>query len=192
MRRTNEERSETTRRDVIGAAHRLFADQGYLATSLTQIAEAAGVTTGALYHHWPNKQELFHAVVEHIHAELHHSLGVRARPRSTQPPVEQLKTAGSIFLARCADPAVGRILLVDGPSVLGQQRWRALDRRWWREPTVTLLRAAHPALAAGHVDALAAALLGALTALGQEIATDPRPSRIRRCQQVYRTLVDTV
>ncbi|MCG3751829.1 TetR/AcrR family transcriptional regulator [Amycolatopsis sp. Poz14] len=188
MRRTNEERSRTTRHDLVEAARLRFAEQGYAGTSLAQIAAAAGITTGAVYHHWENKQELFHAVVEQVHADLHRVL--RSRSGGTATPSDRLKTSGSLFLRRCADPAVGRILLVDGPSVLGQERWRNLDEQWWREPTVALLREAGGS--GGGLEELAVALLGSLTALGQEIAHDPRPVRIRRCQQVYRTLVDAV
>ncbi|MFE3176139.1 TetR/AcrR family transcriptional regulator [Amycolatopsis sp. NPDC059090] len=187
MRRTNEERSRTTRHDLVEAGRRLFAAQGYTGTSLAQIAAAAGITTGAVYHHWENKQELFCAVVEQVHADLHRVLRSRS---GAGTPSDRLKASGSIFLRRCADPAVGRILLVDGPSVLGQERWRNLDEQWWREPTIALLREAGSS--GGGVEELAVALLGSLTALGQEIANDPGPARIRRCQQAYRTLVDAV
>lgn len=188
MRRTNEERSRTTRHDLVAAACRLFAEEGYAGASLAQIAAEAGTTTGAVYHHWENKQELFHAVVEQVHADLHRVL--RSRSGGPGTPSDRLKASGSLFLRRCADPAVGRILLVDGPSVLGQERWRTLDEQWWREPAVAMLREAGSS--GGGLEELAIALLGSLTALGQEIAADPRPARIRRCQLVYRTLVDAV
>ena len=184
MRRTNEERSRGTRHDLVEAARGLFAEHGYAGASLAQIAAAAGITTGAVYHHWENKQELFHTVIEQVHVDLHRVL--HARSGGTGTPADRLKASGSLFLRRCADPAVGRILLVDGPSVLGQERWRNLDEQWWRGPAVALLREA------GGPEELAVALLGSLTALGREIAHDPRPVRIRRCQQAYRTLVDAV
>lgn len=194
VRRTNEERSQATRREILEAARKLFAEQGYQATSLAQITEQAGVTTGAVYHHWANKRELFAATVEQVHADLRGLLGARPGAGEQRSPAERLKASGAVFLRRCADPTVGRILLVDGPSVLGQQRWRDLDQRWWREPTVALLReAASPRrLATGELDAFAAALLGALTALGQEITIDPRRARVHQCQRTYRRLVDAM
>ncbi|MEI5101024.1 hypothetical protein RB200_23835 [Streptomyces sp. PmtG] len=92
---------------------------------------------------------------------------------------------GREFLAFCADPAVARVLLLDAPAVLGYERWRRIDERWWLATTVRLVRRARPAAESG-LDAeakepgqaegperarqLAVALLGALTYLGHEVA----------------------
>jgi AcrR family transcriptional regulator len=69
-RRTNAERSATTRAHVIAAARAQFATQGWAGTSMAQVADAAGVSTGALYHHWGTKTELLGAVVSDMHREI--------------------------------------------------------------------------------------------------------------------------
>lgn len=65
MRRTKEE-AEQTRCDLLAAAERLFLEQGVAHTSLEQIARTAGVTRGALYWHFANKADLFHAMLEQV------------------------------------------------------------------------------------------------------------------------------
>lgn len=65
MRRTKEE-AERTRCELLAAAERLFLEQGVAHTSLEQIARAAGVTRGALYWHFANKADLFHAMLEQV------------------------------------------------------------------------------------------------------------------------------
>ena len=172
VRRSNEERSETTRSQLVRAARRLFAEQGYAATQITQVAREAQVSTGALYHHWATKQDLLAAVVSALHLELATRIADSTDPEAS--PLERFEHAGRIFLRRCADRDVGRIMLVDGPAVLGQV-WDRLDRRWWLGPTEALLTQAADAgeIVSEDPELLAVALLGVLSALGRRIAEQP-------------------
>ena len=79
-RRTQAERSEATRDALIAAARRLFAERGYDGVGTEEIVRAAGVTRGALYHHFGGKRELFEAVYEQIEAELAERIAA-GRPR---------------------------------------------------------------------------------------------------------------
>jgi nitroreductase len=167
-RRTNAERSAATRTQVIAAARALFTSEGYAATSMAQVARAAEVSTGALYHHWTTKVDLLAAVVSHLHREI--AAEVQATTGRAESPRQRLDRAAAVFLRRCADRDVARILLVDGPAALGP-RGDELDSRWWLGPTRELLRAAGEL---SDPDLLAVALLGSLTALGREVGRGPR------------------
>ncbi len=189
VRRSNEERSRSTRTQLLDAARRLFADQGFTATSITQVAAAAQLSTGALYHHWSTKQELLAAVV----SALHHDLAVEIAgcvPEGSSP-LARFEYAASVFLRRCGERDVGRILLVDGPATLGAV-WVELDQRWWLGPTEELLRHAidDGELLAADPRLLATALLGSLTALGRSIAIHPDADELRAAQLVLRSIID--
>jgi AcrR family transcriptional regulator len=176
-RRTNIERSRRTRADVVRASRRLFAERGYRATSLADIAAAAGVTTGAIYHHWSGKPALLAAVVEHLYREL------AARIAGDRASSDTLRIGMTEFLELCAEPGVGRLLVLDAPAVLGLDAWQRIDERWWLAPTRDALAAAGVAAEETHLTAVA--LLGALTALGREVARTPnRPTQRRAIARI--------
>ncbi len=119
------EHARATRAAVLQSARALFAQRGYSATSLDQIAGAARVTKGAVYHHFQGKRAVFSAVYELLSSELEAEL--RARAEST-PPTERLRSTVGLLLTKADDPQVRNILFRDGPSVLGGE-CRAIDRR---------------------------------------------------------------
>ncbi|MFD9904586.1 TetR/AcrR family transcriptional regulator [Streptomyces sp. NPDC059063] len=172
QRRSNAERTETTRTQLTRTARQLFSERGYSSTTIAEIAQRSGLTTGALYHHWAGKEALLVDVVHDIHREL--ARRVRALDVEGEP-LPQLLRSGQEFLAFCADPAVARLLLLDAPAVLGYERWREIDERWWLSTTIRLVERARPAACGADFGAegprqLALALLGALTYLGHEVA----------------------
>lgn len=189
VRRSNEERSRSTRAQLVEAGRKLFAEQGFAATSITQVAAQAQLSTGALYHHWSTKQELLVAVV----SALHHDLAVEISRQVPEgvAPMTRFELAASVFLRRCRDRDVGQILLVDGPAILGPV-WEDLDRLWWLGPTEDLLRQAmdDEELITADPRLLATALLGSLTALGRTIATHPESVAHQAAHLVLRSLTD--
>src|SRR4051812_25049391 len=124
----NVERSETTRSALLEAARRLFTDPGYASVSTEQIVRDAGVTRGALYHHFKDKQDLFRAVFESIEQEMAERVATAA-VTETDPWRQQLLATGA-FLDNCLDPAVQQIALTDAPSVLGLAAWREIEERY--------------------------------------------------------------
>lgn len=127
--RTQAERSAATRSALLAAARPLFAEHGYAAVSTDQIARAAGVTRGALYHQFAGKEELFAAVFEEVEGEIADRLAAEVAGVDPGDP-QALLTAGiDGWLAACADPAVRRIALLDAPSALGWERWREIGAR---------------------------------------------------------------
>ena len=102
-------------------------DKGYFQTSTEEIVAAAGVgTRGALYHHFADKRALFAAVFEGLEMEIVESA---AAPEIGVSALERLRQGLLNFLEAARDPQVQRILLIDGPAVLGWQQWRALEEQ---------------------------------------------------------------
>jgi AcrR family transcriptional regulator len=123
------DQSEATRAALIEAAQELFAARGYAAVSTEEIVRAAGVTRGALYHHFAGKMQLFAAVYEHVERQLVERIASSAIA-SAGDPLAALHAGAQAFLDACEDPAVQRIALVDAPSVLGWERWREIGLRY--------------------------------------------------------------
>ena len=128
MSPTQAERSESTRAALLGAARRLFAEDGYAATAAEDVVREAGVTRGAMYHHFGGKKDLFRAVHEEIESEMVAALVERIS--GIEDSWELLVTGLDAFLEQCLDPVVARIALDEAPSVLGWREWREVDMRF--------------------------------------------------------------
>jgi AcrR family transcriptional regulator len=115
-RRSQAERSATTRGALVQAARQLFARDGYAATGREAIVERAGVTRGALYHHFADKERLFQAVFEELEREV--MARVAQAAAAGTGPLEKLRLGALAYLDVALDPAVQRICLLDAPSVL--------------------------------------------------------------------------
>ena len=120
------QRSLATRSALVAAARELFAKRGYAQVGTEEIVRAAGVTRGALYHHFKDKAELFAAVYEDVEESLMQQIAASAIAAAPDP-LELLRAGASGFLDACEDPAVQQIALLDAPSVLGWEQWRAMD-----------------------------------------------------------------
>ncbi|HMG26405.1 MAG TPA: TetR family transcriptional regulator, partial [Acidimicrobiia bacterium] len=122
------EQADATRSALLAAARELFTDRGYAATSTTEIVARAGVTRGALYHHFSAKHDLFRAVFEQLEAEVTDHVAQEAL--AGVDPLEQLRVGSRAYLDVCLDPAVQRVVLVEGPSVLGWETWQEIESRY--------------------------------------------------------------
>jgi AcrR family transcriptional regulator len=116
-RRSQEERSQATRAALVNAAHRLFAEHGYAAVSADGIVAAAGVTRGALYHHFDDKRDLFRSVFEDVERSLTDE--IRMAIDAAGDPASALAVGLARFLDVCERPDVVRLALTDAPAVLG-------------------------------------------------------------------------
>ncbi len=126
-RRSNRDRTEATRAALMAAARTLFIEKSYAETATPEIAAAAGVTRGALYHHFADKKDLFRAVVEREAAEVAAEIE-RATP-DMRDARQALLDGGRAFLAAMAAPGRTRLLLLDGPAVLGRAVMDEIDAR---------------------------------------------------------------
>jgi AcrR family transcriptional regulator len=126
MSTTRAVQRERTRTRLLEVSRALFATRGYAAVGLAEIVREAGVTKGALYHHFAGgKTDLFRAVLAQVQVEV--SATVAADADAESDPWDQLTSGCRAFLTAATDPAVRRIMLVDGPAVLGWSAWRAMD-----------------------------------------------------------------
>lgn len=127
-RKTKAEQTEATTLALLDIAMKKFAAVGYAASSMEEIVHEAGLTRGALYHHFGSKQGLFLAVAEHVQRDIS-----RRIEHATTPDADhwtQLVMGCHAFLAACTDPIIQQIILVDAPSVLGWEAWRKLDAEY--------------------------------------------------------------
>lgn len=122
------QQSEATRAELVAAARRLFAEHGYGGVGTEEIVRAAGVTRGALYHHFAGKKDLFRAVYEDIERELVEQIAAVAV--SAGDPVAALRAGAQAWLDACEEPDVQQIALLDAPSVLGWEEWREIGMRY--------------------------------------------------------------
>jgi AcrR family transcriptional regulator len=127
-RRTQAERSEATRTALVATARRLFAERGYSDVGTEEIVRSAGVTRGALYHHFAGKAELFQSVFEQVESEIAERFASEALSRPD--PWEAMLAGLEMFLDLCLEPEVQRIALLDAPSVLGWETWREIEGRY--------------------------------------------------------------
>jgi AcrR family transcriptional regulator len=173
------QQSETTRTTLIRVARDLFTELGYADTPTEEIVRRASMTRGALYHQYKDKQDLFRAVFETVEADLNAQITAAAM-RETDP-VSRMRAGVSAFLDAVLDPTVRRIVVLDGPSVLGLQTWRRIDDA---HSFKQVSGALHALVAAGllldqPIDALAHLVVGALNqaALAMAVADDVTRAR---------------
>jgi AcrR family transcriptional regulator len=123
-------RSIATRKRLLSAARSLFAQVGFHETGTNDVVAKAGATRGALYHHFSDKVELFEAVFRQVAGELYESANKSAAPFSGDP-WKQLTFAIDAYLQLVAsNTEFQRIVLIDGPVVLGWQRWRSIQTEY--------------------------------------------------------------
>jgi AcrR family transcriptional regulator len=129
-RRTQAERAAETREALIQAARPLFAEHGFADVALETIVRAAGVTRGALYHHFADKTELFAAVFERVEGEVAARMGEAMAAVNETDPIKLMRLGAKFWLDACSEPEVQRITLVDAPAVLGWTRWTEIGNRY--------------------------------------------------------------
>ena len=176
MPRASAAAAAKTAQQILESATELFASRGFSEVSLEDVAEAAGVTRGAVYHHYRNKPGLFRAVVSRLQEKVAEAV-VGAAERAGAGAREQLHAGSHAFLdAITAAPAV-RVLLVDAPAVVGWQEWRRFDA----ENSGAHLREALQATGVPDVllDAMTAHLSGAMNEAALWIAHSPNSTEAR-------------
>jgi AcrR family transcriptional regulator len=189
--RTKAAQREATVAALIAVARELFAERGYAGVGTEEIVKRAGVTRGALYHHFRGgKEELFRAVLVEISAETMQR--VMQAAATTPDPFEELVLGAEAFLDACTNPEVQRIMLTDGPSVLGWDVWRAIDTDYGLGLLEAAVQHAMDAgrLQPGSASAVAHVLAGALDEAAMVVARaeDPQLARTEMAQTVRRLL----
>jgi AcrR family transcriptional regulator len=195
-RRTQRDRSKTTRGELLAAARELFARDGFGATSLDAVVSSCAVTKGALYHHFDGKSDLFRAVFDEEQRRL--ADVVAAAYTRKADPWSGFLAGCRAFLGEALDPAVQQIVFLDAPGVLGWEVMRQIESDYG----LTLLKDGLSRLiAAGRirrrpVDPLAHLLFGSLTEAALFVArsTDREAARrqvVGEFEGLLTTLVDS-
>lgn len=170
--------SASTKRALVEVASELFTDQGYAGTSLDEIVAGARVTKGALYHHFRGKQALFEAVFEHV--ETDSARLIRKAVRDNKDPWEKALSGLRAFLSVVQEPTYRRIVIQEGPAVLGYERFREQEERSTfsivQEIVSSVLSASTYQLEDSMVQTFSRVFFGAMSAAGSSVsaAEDPR------------------
>ncbi|WP_145010378.1 TetR/AcrR family transcriptional regulator [Mycobacterium marseillense] len=192
-RRTQEERSAATREALIAAARKLWGLRGYTEVGTPEIASAAGVTRGAMYHQFADKATLFREVVEVVEQDVMARMAVVVAEAGVATPTAAVRAAVDAWLEVSADPEVRQLVLLDAPSVLGWAGFRDVAQRYSLGMTEQMLGEAIRAgeLAEQPVRPLAHVLIGALDEAAMVIATADDPDRTRaETREVLHRLID--
>lgn len=189
--RTQAERTRSTRGALVGAARRLFGERGYADVGTEEIVREAGVTRGALYHHFGGKRELLEAVYEDVEADLTQRIGEAVADLEATSPMAAMQEGVGMFIDATAEPEVQRIVLLDAPAVLGWERWREIAANYGLGMIESILAAA---IEAGEIEpqpipALAHVLMGALDEAAMLVARSDDPEMRAQVTSVLRNLL---
>lgn len=186
-----DEYAEATRAAIIAAAVAAFTEDGFTGATVGAIAQAARVTKGGVYHHFPGKAALFEAAFAAVEERLVARISAAGLPVADDP--WELMSAGvDAFLAECADPSFRRIALQEAPAALGWARWKQLEERYVLPLLqVVLARMSQAGYLPGlPIDLTARALLAALSEVGLAVATSASPDAEReQARQLVRRLL---
>ncbi|MGH3585288.1 MAG: TetR/AcrR family transcriptional regulator [Pseudonocardia sp.] len=171
--------SASTRRALIDVAAELFTEQGYAGTSLDEIVAGARVTKGALYHHFSGKQALFESVFEKVEADS--AKRIRKVVRVNKDPWEKALAGLRIFLEVVQEPSYRRIVIQDGPAILGYERFREQEERSTfaivRDIVSSVLSESTYDLDDSMVETFSRVFFGAMSAAGTTVSVAEDPKR---------------
>ena len=192
---TQAERTEATRGRLVATARRLFAEKGFAATSTEEILGEAAVSRGALYHHFASKTDLFRAAFEAVEDDLTAQILAAATGSGETDPLRILELGFDAFLDQCVNPEVQRIVMLDGPTVLGWDTWHELDERYafGTIKTVLTLAAETGRIDEAEVEPLSHLLLGAIMQAGMVVARAEDPAVAKRAMsETFARIVSTL
>jgi AcrR family transcriptional regulator len=172
MAKRNAVDAAQTREDILAKARDLFARQGYAGTSAREISSAAGVTIGAMFHHFDSKMHLFECVFEELELEMDRHAKAASNPALGLSVLETFLAGVSTSLDFASRNDFHRIVLTEGPSVFGEDKWREIDARLGLKTVMVGTRALMAAgvIAEQPVKPIAVLLMGAMNAAGFALA----------------------
>jgi AcrR family transcriptional regulator len=164
------QQSIRTKAALVAAGRALFADRGYADVSAEEVAEAAGVTTGAVYHQFGSKRGLFLAVFEAIEVDV--TAAIVEAASGLADPWDAFLAGSGRFLELAGQPEVRQVLLLDGRAVLGWDEWHTIMARYGLGMTRNALKGLMEAGAVRMLplDAAASLLFGALNEAAASVA----------------------
>lgn len=188
-------RSAATRAALIGAARPLFGERGYANVGTEEIAHAAGVTRGALYHQFADKRELFLAVVEEVEVQIIGRISARLAAADPSDPLGALADGAEVLIDAILEPEIRQITALDAPGVLGWDTWREISERYGLGliDAALVVAIAQGALPQQPVRPLAHLLLGALNEGAMYVAlAEDVPTARTQTLAALRTLLEAM
>ena len=178
MKTRRQRYSDSTKRALVDVAEQLFTEHGYSATSLDAIVAGADVTKGALYHHFSGKQAIFEAAFERVESRA--TAGISKATEGHRDPWEKAQAGLRAFLAAVQEPGYRQIVISDGPSVLGHERFREQEERSTYAIVDEIVRAVLTAddrdLDEDMLDTFTRIFFGAMSAAGGSVAVSEDPA----------------
>ena len=179
---TRAAQGEQTQKVLRDQARKLFAQKGYSAAATDELVRRAKVTKGALYHHFANKLDLYHAVVDDMERELVER--IESAGGKQRDPWKRLEAMCRSYLDGTSEPGVANILVLEAPVVLGWKTWCSLEQKY---EVAAFARCLKDAVGLDEPpETLAQVILGALTTGARVIATSEDPKAAR--EQVEKTI----
>jgi AcrR family transcriptional regulator len=169
-----QERREATIASILTVARSAFGRRGFAATTIDSIAEDCGIAKGAVYHHFASKEALFTAVMEAVQVDVARAPIPPSDARLTDP-LDQIAAGVLRYLLATSEPEIRRILLIDGPAVVGWQKWREIDARIFAAAAKPAIQRALGAANGAQVDAIVHLVMGSVTEAALVCATSARP-----------------
>ena len=169
-----QQRREATISTILQTARALFASRGFAATTIDGIAAESALAKGAVYHHFASKESLFTAVMEAVQADVANAPIPPSAARLTDP-LDQIVAGVLRYLIATSEPGVRRILLIDGPAVVGWQKWREIDARIFGAAARAAITRALDGAKAAEIDAIVHLLMGSVTEAALVCAASSRP-----------------
>jgi len=177
---TRTEQGDATKARVVEVATRLFAEQGFQDVAIPDILEAAGVSRGALYHHFESKEALFEIVLEAAEERL--AVELLAASAGRADPVDSLRAGCETFIRLAREPVIRQVLLADALAVVGWAKWREIDNRYGFGLMKAAVQAISPQadIPPAAVDAVAHMLLASVMELALLVAESDEKDAVQR------------
>jgi AcrR family transcriptional regulator len=185
MKSLREEHAQATREAILSAARKLFTARGYDTSSIDDIAGAARVTSGALYHHFRSKREVMRAVFEMLESELKERVSEAAK--DAQSAMEAMRLTLRALFKACLEDDIRSIVFQQAPRVLGWEEWRTIDAEYAMGLLLDLLSRLREERKLGRYDdrVTATLFLAALAEAGLQIASNRNKARLQReCEKI--------
>jgi AcrR family transcriptional regulator len=169
-----QERREATIAAILKTARAAFGERGFAATTIDSIADDCGIAKGAVYHHFASKEALFTAVMESVQVDVARAPIPPQDARLTDP-LDQIAAGVLRYLIATSEPEIRRILLIDGPAVVGWQKWREIDARIFAAAAKPAIGRALGSATVAQIDAVVHLVMGSVTEAALVCAASARP-----------------
>lgn len=185
MKSLRDEHAQLTRKAILQAARKVFTSKGYDVASIDEIAGAARVTSGALYHHFRNKREILRAVFEALEAELKER--VTAAAENAKDATGAMRLSLRALFDACLEDDIRSIVFEQSPRVLGWEEWRRIDAEYAIDLLLGLLSGLRKEKKVGRYDdtLISMLFLAAIAEAGKQIASNRNDPNLRReCERI--------